>query len=199
MSNNKLTDEQIVHELKVLERDQRAGVNFFDFEIAALRELQLLRLSYLALRGEIEDVQAQLYEAENQAEYANTELQERRKADSAEPVAWQYNWHSEGWRQCKNKREYDEIIRNGNPNFKVRQLYAAPQPLNDAERAELQERRKFDDKLEQIKMLGYLIEEEKHNNYELSGREFWGSLRIIQMVTELVELCAGDDIEEDAI
>ncbi|HCS4147715.1 TPA: hypothetical protein OQ574_003953 [Salmonella enterica] len=44
----------------------------------------------------------------------------------AEPVAWQFNWHNEGWRQCKNKREYDEIVRNGNPNFEVRELYATP-------------------------------------------------------------------------
>ncbi|EHG9339327.1 hypothetical protein J6F59_001861 [Salmonella enterica] len=44
----------------------------------------------------------------------------------AEPVAWQFNWHNEGWRQCKNKLEYDEIVRNGNPNFEVRELYAAP-------------------------------------------------------------------------
>ncbi|EBA2138579.1 hypothetical protein H1Y64_001060 [Salmonella enterica] len=40
-------------------------------------ELQELRHSCLALRGEIEDVQAQLYEAEN-----------RNNADSAEPLAW---------------------------------------------------------------------------------------------------------------
>lgn len=45
-----------------------------------------------------------------------------------EPVAWQFNWHKEGWRQCKNKQEYDEIITNGNKNFEVRILYAAPVP-----------------------------------------------------------------------
>lgn len=45
-------------------------------------ELQELRLNYQALRGEIEDVQAQLYEAENQANEYAAELQERRKADS---------------------------------------------------------------------------------------------------------------------
>ncbi|WES88805.1 hypothetical protein [Dickeya fangzhongdai] len=45
-----------------------------------------------------------------------------------EPVAWQFNWHKEGWMQCKNKREYDEIINNGNKNFEVRELYARPVP-----------------------------------------------------------------------
>ncbi|MCG8709216.1 hypothetical protein JHU04_002456 [Brenneria sp. 4F2] len=45
-----------------------------------------------------------------------------------EPVAWQFNWHNEGWRQCKNKQEYDEIITNGNNNFEVRSLYASPVP-----------------------------------------------------------------------
>lgn len=46
-------------------------------------ELQEFRSSYLALRGEIEDVQAQLYEAENRNKSDAAELQERRKADSA--------------------------------------------------------------------------------------------------------------------
>jgi hypothetical protein len=36
--------------------------------LGAMRELRELRRSYLALRGEIEDVQAQLYEAENRNE-----------------------------------------------------------------------------------------------------------------------------------
>lgn len=48
-------------------------------------ELQELRRSYLALRGENEDLQAQLYVAENRDA---AELQERRKADS-ESVALQ--------------------------------------------------------------------------------------------------------------
>ncbi|UKE82777.1 hypothetical protein PJ912_27245 [Pectobacterium colocasium] len=47
---------------------------------------------------------------------------------SQEPVSWQFNWHKEGWMQCKNKREYDEIITNGNKNFEVRELYARPVP-----------------------------------------------------------------------
>lgn len=51
-------------------------------------ELQELRRSCLALRGEIEDVQEQLYEAENRNNADDEELQERRKADSAEPLAW---------------------------------------------------------------------------------------------------------------
>lgn len=44
-------------------------------------ELQELRRNYLALRGEIEDVQSQLYEAENQANEYASELQERRRLD----------------------------------------------------------------------------------------------------------------------
>lgn len=51
-------------------------------------ELRELRRNYLALRGEIEDVQAQLYEAENRNEADAAELQERRKADSAEPFGY---------------------------------------------------------------------------------------------------------------
>lgn len=51
-------------------------------------DLQELRRSCLALRGEIEDVQEQLYEAENRNNADDEELQERRKADSAEPLAW---------------------------------------------------------------------------------------------------------------
>lgn len=51
-------------------------------------DLQELRRSCLALRGEIEDLQEQLYEAENRNNADDEELQERRKADSAEPLAW---------------------------------------------------------------------------------------------------------------
>lgn len=50
-------------------------------------DLQELRRSCLALRGEIEDVQAQLYEAENRNKSDAAELQERRKADS-EPAGY---------------------------------------------------------------------------------------------------------------
>lgn len=51
-------------------------------------ELQELRRSCLALRGEIEDVQEQLYEAENRNNADDEELQERRKADSADPAGY---------------------------------------------------------------------------------------------------------------
>lgn len=49
-------------------------------------DLQELRRSCLALRGEIEDVQEQLYEAENRNNADDEELQERRKADNQEPA-----------------------------------------------------------------------------------------------------------------
>ncbi|VEA60278.1 hypothetical bacteriophage protein [Salmonella enterica subsp. salamae] len=49
-------------------------------------ELQELRRNYLALRGEIEDVRSQLYEAESQANEYASELQERREADNQEPA-----------------------------------------------------------------------------------------------------------------
>ncbi|EJI1745511.1 hypothetical protein NDG12_002515 [Salmonella enterica] len=51
-------------------------------------ELRELRRNYLALRGEIEDVQAQLYEAENRNEADAAELQERRKTDNDEPFGF---------------------------------------------------------------------------------------------------------------
>ncbi|EDF5839532.1 hypothetical protein B0158_22270 [Salmonella enterica subsp. enterica serovar Enteritidis] len=73
-------------------------------------ELQELHRSCLALRGEIEDVQAQLYEAENRNNADAEELQERRKADS-DPVGEFYedgplNWYqiSDGDRVPANKR-----------------------------------------------------------------------------------------------
>lgn len=51
-------------------------------------ELQELHRSCLALRGEIEDVQEQLYKAENRNNADNEELQERRKADNQEPAGY---------------------------------------------------------------------------------------------------------------
>lgn len=73
-------------------------------------ELQELRRSCLALRGEIEDVQEQLYEAENRNNADDEELQERRKADS-DPVGEFYedgtlNWYqiSDGDRVPANRR-----------------------------------------------------------------------------------------------
>ncbi|ECS3904631.1 hypothetical protein A6Y39_12815 [Salmonella enterica] len=61
-----------------------AGINAAGKQVVrrALVELQEIRRSYLALRGEIEDVQSQLYEADNQANEYAAELQERRNADS---------------------------------------------------------------------------------------------------------------------
>ncbi|WP_326930131.1 hypothetical protein [Citrobacter freundii] len=73
-----------------------AGINAAGKQVVrrALVELQEIRRSYLALRGEIEDVQSQLYEADNQANEYAAELQERRKADNAEPVADVVVWSS---------------------------------------------------------------------------------------------------------
>lgn len=58
-----------------------AGINAAGKQVVrhALVELQKLRRSYLAIRGENEDLQAQLYEAKNLADAAAGELQERRK------------------------------------------------------------------------------------------------------------------------
>lgn len=95
MTNTKLTDTHLAVKSELdgyrmhASRGQhtaRAMVRLFESIDCELAELQELRRNYLALRGEIEDVQSQLYEAENQAnEYAN-ELQERRKADNQEPA-----------------------------------------------------------------------------------------------------------------
>ncbi|HBS0234654.1 TPA: hypothetical protein L9968_002084 [Klebsiella aerogenes] len=65
-----------------------AGINATGKQVvrSALVELQELRRSYLALRGEIEDVQSHLYEAEKQANEYAEELQERRKT-SGVPAA----------------------------------------------------------------------------------------------------------------
>ncbi|WP_256662440.1 hypothetical protein [Klebsiella variicola] len=58
-----------------------AGINVAGKQLVryALVELQKLRRSYLAIRGEIEGLQAQLNEAENPADASAGELQERRK------------------------------------------------------------------------------------------------------------------------
>lgn len=73
------------------------------------------------------------------------ELQERRKADSAEPIGWT---DAEELRSVENDGcgylfKANPITPNADPR-RVIKLYAVPQPLNDAERAELQERRKAD-------------------------------------------------------
>lgn len=79
---------------------------------------------------------------------AASELQERRKTDNAEPIYQcefchhdangDLQWH---WEDV-NKDFYDQY--DSERRGQRRMIYATPQPLNDAERAELQERRKAD-------------------------------------------------------
>ncbi|HIC5750493.1 TPA: hypothetical protein ACW33K_001533 [Salmonella enterica subsp. enterica serovar Newport] len=96
ITNNKLTDEKIKIRINAIEERHSASRDFWDgdyeypedIELLALLELQELRRNYLALRGEIEDVRSQLYEAENQANEYASELQERRKADNDEPFGF---------------------------------------------------------------------------------------------------------------
>lgn len=79
------------------------------------------------------------------------ELQERRKADSAEPVAyWRYAFRADGFCYAdgiNSKKHHDahplSQLSDGD-YWRVTPLYTAPQPVNDAERAELQEHRKAD-------------------------------------------------------
>lgn len=95
-------------------------------------ELQELRRSCLALRGEIEDVQAQLYEAENRNNADDEELQERRKADSAEPACYAltnmagevYNTHS----SAQNAGAYRDLIHQSDDSLTLRvtPLYTVP-------------------------------------------------------------------------
>ncbi|EGL4957908.1 hypothetical protein IQ591_001241 [Salmonella enterica] len=95
-------------------------------------ELQELRHSCLALRGEIEDVQAQLYEAENRNNADDEELQERRKADSAEPACYAltnmagevYNTHS----SAQNAGAYRDLIHQSDDSLTLRvtPLYTVP-------------------------------------------------------------------------
>ncbi|ECE5971653.1 TPA: hypothetical protein ACWOXJ_003832 [Salmonella enterica subsp. enterica] len=95
-TNNKLTDEKIKIRIKAIEDRRSASRDFWDgdyeypedIELLALLELQELRRNYLALRGEIEDVRSQLYEAENQANEYASELQDRRRADNDEPFGF---------------------------------------------------------------------------------------------------------------
>lgn len=72
-------------------------------------ELQELRRSCLALRGEIEDLQEQLYEAENRNNADDEELQERRKADSAPPA--QIVSIPDDWQTCE-KLSDDNCVDN---------------------------------------------------------------------------------------
>ncbi len=96
ITNSKLTDEKIKIRIKAIEDRRSASRDFWDgdyeypedIELLALLELQELRRNYLALRGEIEDVRSQLYEAENQANEYASELQDRRRADNDEPFGF---------------------------------------------------------------------------------------------------------------
>lgn len=92
-------------------------------------DLQELRHSCLALRGEIEDVQAQLYEAENRNNADDEELQERRKADSAEPVYQYrirngYNGQVTEW-QTIRRDQVDFVLKTQPLNAEF-QIVAAP-------------------------------------------------------------------------
>lgn len=97
-------------------------------------ELQELRRNYLALRGEIEDVQSQLYEAENQANEYASELQEHRKA-AAEPVLYVMGmgcaFDAETASTCKGAvgswvGEWNQERLPGQEEYKTVPLYTAP-------------------------------------------------------------------------
>ena len=141
-----LTDEKIKRRINDIEDRRSASRDFWggdyeypeDIELMALRELQELRRSYLALRGETEDVQAQLYEAENRNEDDDTELQERRKADSAEPVSFDElnaavaevtggNQHA--WNSGIYKGHQAVPFMNYNSLARIVDKYRAPQPV----------------------------------------------------------------------
>lgn len=140
---NKLTDTQLAvkseldgYRIQMLRGNAtaRAMVGLFESIDSELAELQELRRNYLALRGEIEDVQSRLYEAENQANEYASELQERRKADSAEPIY--QNYPDDGWSDC-SKELYEKLTELG---CRTRIVYAAPPVLVVPE-----ERRKADE------------------------------------------------------
>lgn len=104
-------------------------------------ELQELRRNYLALRGEIEDVQSQLYEAENQANEYASELQEHRKA-AAEPVLYVMGmgcaFDAETASTCKGAvdswvGEWNQERLPGQEEYKTVPLYTAP-PASERER-----------------------------------------------------------------
>lgn len=97
--NNKLTDTHLAVKSELdgyrmhASRGQhtaRAMVRLFESIDCELAELQELRRNYLALRGEIEDVQSQLYEAESQANEYASELQELRKVEGIYHLATLY-------------------------------------------------------------------------------------------------------------
>ncbi|EPC6092926.1 hypothetical protein HV319_23095 [Citrobacter freundii] len=101
---------------------------------AEREELQELRRNYQALRCEIEDVQSQLYEAENQANEYARELQERRRADSSEPVLYAMQGvklDTDAVSTCKNVvdswvDEWNQERKPGMAEYKTVPLYAAP-------------------------------------------------------------------------
>ncbi|HFE7432932.1 DUF550 domain-containing protein [Salmonella enterica] len=96
-------------------------------------ELQELRRNYLALRGEIEGVRSQLYEAENQANEYASELQERRKADSAEPDYIRYDCGCCGWQTINDWRDNDACPKCNHKPMGKTELYTAP-PASERER-----------------------------------------------------------------
>lgn len=104
-------------------------------------ELQELRRNYLALRGEIEDVRSQLYEAEKQANEYASELQEHRKA-AAEPVLYVMGmgcaFDAETASTCKGAvdswvGEWNQERLPGQEEYKTVPLYTAP-PASERER-----------------------------------------------------------------
>lgn len=139
--NNKLTDEKIKIRINAIEERRSASRDFWDgdyeypedIELLALLELKELRRNYLALRGEIEDVRSQLYEAENQANEYASELQERRKVENTEPIYQCEFCHHDGngelqwhWEDV-NKDFYDQY--DSERRGKRRILYTAPPVL----------------------------------------------------------------------
>jgi hypothetical protein len=76
VSNNVLTNEQIRTRIEALKNAAGNSLcstfamdaHLLEELLTARTELQELRRSYLALRGENEDLQAQVFEAENQAD-----------------------------------------------------------------------------------------------------------------------------------
>ncbi|OSJ37316.1 hypothetical protein [Salmonella enterica] len=108
-------------------------------------ELQELRRNYLALRGEIEDVWSQLYEAENQANEYASELQEHRKA-AAEPVLYVMGmgcaFDAETASTCKGAvdswvGEWNQERLPGQEEYKTVPLYTAPPAPDNKQTDEL--------------------------------------------------------------
>lgn len=100
-------------------------------------ELQELRRNYLALRGEIEDVQSQLYEAENQANEYASELQEHRKDDSAEPDYIRYDCGCCGWQTINDWRDNDVCPKCNHKPMGKTELYTAPPAPDNKQTDEL--------------------------------------------------------------